>query len=153
MKAPACMPVLFYGHVYAFERSHSYSRTSTKTTNSPRRQHPAHRRVFCIFAAVRLTGPHTSAWPLTCSRPRLRCACPSGKLHSAAAPHRTPCSLCRRNSSFPAVQWMQWGASAPWKQGEASIRAYHTCHILHRARKACTALGHISRSGGGGAPT
>ena len=56
-----------------------------------------------------------------CSRLRPRCACPSGKLHSASAPQRTPCSLCRRNSSFPAVQWMRWGACAPWKQGVQAL--------------------------------
>ena len=67
----------------------------------------------CGFALLFLLSWHRKARGSAHLRLWLRCACPSGKLHSASAPLRTPCLLCRRNSSFPAVQWMQWGAGAP----------------------------------------
>ena len=81
-----------------------------------------------------------------CSRPRPRCACPAGKLHSASAPQRTPCLLCRRNRRFPAVQWMRWGAYAPWKQGETGFNARRPGYIRrHRVQQGKEL--HTSRSG------
>ena len=67
---------------------------------------------------------------------RLRCACPAGKLHSASAPFRTPCSLCRRNGSFPAVQWMRWGADAPGNKGVCKLSGDLTLlkrkYVIHK---------------------
>ena len=112
----------------------------------PKQSTPRSTGVFCILAVFRHTGPHTSALPPALLAPaaslcrllswrrkecgsahlslRLRCACPAGKLHSASALLRTPCLLCRRNSSFPAVQWMRWGACAPGnKEIQSLVRA------------------------------
>ena len=72
----------------------------------------------CCLGALGHAGPHTSAFGFAV-RVRLGNCIP--QLRRGAL-----CSLRRRNSSFPAVQWMRWGADAPWKQGNAIFSVHRT---------------------------
>ena len=105
------------GHLYPrcglyFCFARNVSAQNTIFHRIPKTNHLSPGRFFLVHWYA---GPHTSPGRSLCSHPRHRCACPSEKLHSASAPLRTPCSLCWRNCSFPDVQWMRWGAYAPWK--------------------------------------
>ena len=82
-------------------------------------------------AAVRHTGPHTSAWPFALLTPAAS-LCVSG--------WQTAFRICAASHSVLALQ-AEWqfscrpvdamGANAPWKQGVTSFSAHRTCHVSH----------------------